>query len=109
MAAVPGALRPRQDHLAGHHLAVGRQAQVAHEVDEAGGQVQLAAELAGGVVVGEGMVVIVEALACRKSKERIEVGSGKSTWPLKPEYLILPYTLQVTNPSVLVCYRSTLS
>lgn len=42
-------------------LAVLGQAQAAHEVDEAGGEVQLAAKLAGGVVVGEGVVVVVES------------------------------------------------
>lgn len=63
MASVSGALYPGQDHLAGHPLAVLGQAQEAHEVDEAGGEVQLAAVLAGGVVVRERMVVVVKSLA----------------------------------------------
>lgn len=51
VAPVSGALCPSQDHLPGNPLAVRRQAQVAHEVDEASGQVQLAAKLAGGIVI----------------------------------------------------------
>lgn len=62
MASVPCALYPRQDRLAGDPLAVLGQAQEAHEVDETGGEVKLAAELAGGVVVGERVVVVVESL-----------------------------------------------
>lgn len=62
MASVSSALYPRQDNLAGHLLAVLGQAQEAHEVDEAGGEVQLAAVLAGGVVVRESVVVVVKSL-----------------------------------------------
>lgn len=67
MAPVSGALRPGQDGLARHLLAVRRQAQVAHEVDETRGQVQLAAKLAAGIVVRKGMVVVVEAFACKRN------------------------------------------
>lgn len=70
MAPVSGALCPGQDGLAGHPLAVRRQAKVAHEVDETRGQVQLAAKLAGGVVVRKGMVVVVEAFACKRPKQK---------------------------------------
>lgn len=51
VAPVSGALCPGQDHLAGHPLAVCRQAKVAHEVDETRGQVQLAAKLTGCIVI----------------------------------------------------------
>lgn len=82
VAPVPGALGPGQDHLAGHPLAVRRQANVAHEVDETRGQVQPAAELTGCVVVREGMVVVVESFACERKKNRtapMEALNQKST------------------------------
>lgn len=66
VAPVSGALYSGHDHLVGHPLAVLRQAQVAHEVDEAGGEVQLAAELAGGVVVREGVVIVVESFTWKE-------------------------------------------
>lgn len=66
VAPVSGALYSGHDRLVGHPLAVLRHAQVAHEVDEAGGEVQLAAELAGGVVVREGVVVVVESFTWKE-------------------------------------------
>lgn len=60
---VSGALNPRHHHLFGHTLPLTRQAQKTHQVDEAGGQVDLPAVLAGGVVVWKRVVVIMEALA----------------------------------------------
>lgn len=63
VAPVSSALCPGQDGLAGHPLAVRRQAQVAHEVDETRGQVQLAAKLTGCIVVRKRMVVVVESFA----------------------------------------------
>lgn len=69
VAPVSSALCPGQDDLAGHPLAVRRQAQVAHDVDEARGQVQLAAELAGRVVVRKRVVVVVEPFAWKKEQQ----------------------------------------
>lgn len=78
VAPVSGALRPGQDGLAGHPLAVRRQAQVAHEVDETRGQVQLAAKLAGCVVVRERMVVVVESFAYKDRKQSRSQGESKT-------------------------------
>ncbi len=80
VASVAGALYPGHDRLVWHSLAVLRQAQVAHEVDETRGKVQLAAKLAGCIVIGERVVVIVESLAwkVRKSKQRTEVSDHNS-------------------------------
>lgn len=61
VAPVARALYSGLHRLAGDPLAVLGQTQPAHEVDEAGGEVQLAAKLAGSVVVGEGVVVVVES------------------------------------------------
>lgn len=47
VAPVPGAPYPGLDGLPGHLLAVCGQAQEAHEIDEVGGEVQRAAQLAG--------------------------------------------------------------
>ena len=41
-------------------------AELGHRVDEPGGHVEPEAPLAGAVVVGEGVVVVVEALAHRE-------------------------------------------
>lgn len=49
----------------GHSLAVFGQAQEAHEVDETSGKVQLAAKLAGSIVIGERVVVVVKSLTCQ--------------------------------------------
>lgn len=65
MASISSALYSSQDQLAGHSLAVLGQAQVAHEVDETCGKVQLATKLAGCVVIGERVVIIVEPLTCK--------------------------------------------
>lgn len=54
---------PSQDGLLGDLLAIAGQPQEAHEIDEGRGEVVVPAELAGGVIVGEGVVVIVEAFA----------------------------------------------
>lgn len=78
VAPVSGALRPGQDHLAGHPLAVRRQAEVAHEVDETRGQVQLAAKLAGCIVIRKWMMVVVESFACKR-KEWKQWRSGYQT------------------------------
>lgn len=67
VAPVSCALCTGQDRFAGHPFAVCRQAQVAHEVDETSGQVQLAAKLTGCIVIRKRMVVIVESLACKKN------------------------------------------
>lgn len=63
MRPISCALYSGLDQFTGHSLGVSGQAQEAHNVDEAGGQVHFDAELAGCVVVRERVVVIVEALA----------------------------------------------
>lgn len=63
VAAVAAALHARTDHLLRHLLAVFGQTQEAHEVYEGGGEVELGAELAGGVVEGKRVMVVVEAFA----------------------------------------------
>lgn len=70
VTSVSGALYPRLDNLTGHPLAILSQAQKAHEVDEAGGEVQLAAVLAGGIVVGESVVVVVKSLTWTSQRNR---------------------------------------
>lgn len=74
VAAVTCSLGAGQDEVAGHPLAVLGQAQKAHEVYEGSGDVHLNAELTGGVVKGEGVVVVVEALAWQEGYK----GTGKS-------------------------------
>lgn len=66
VASISGALYSGRDHLVGHSLAVLGQAQETHEVDETSGKVQLAAKLAGCIVIGERVVVVVKSLTCRK-------------------------------------------
>ena len=61
-ARVARALYPGLHYVPGGPLPVRRQAQEAHEVDEAGGEIQLHAVLARGVVVWERVVVVVESL-----------------------------------------------
>lgn len=70
MTAVSGALNPCHHHLFRHTLALTRQTQKKHEVNEAGGQVDLAAVLAGGVVVWKRVVVIMEALTLKKKQHK---------------------------------------
>lgn len=53
VASVSSALHSGQDQLVGHSLAVLGQADQAHKVDETSGKVQLAAKLAGCIVIGE--------------------------------------------------------
>lgn len=71
MASVTGALYPRHHHLSGHSLAVLSQTQDAHDVDETGGEVKLAAELAGRVVEGKRVVVIVKSLTCEEQEVEV--------------------------------------
>lgn len=71
VASVSSALYSGRDQLAGHCLAVLGQPQEAHEVDEASGEVQLAAKLAGCVVIRERVVVVVESFACKIKKRRV--------------------------------------
>lgn len=64
MTAVTGALDAGLDNLWRHPLAVRGQPHGAHQVNEAGGEVQLAAaKLARGVVKRKRVVVVVEALS----------------------------------------------
>lgn len=83
VAPVARALYPRLHCLARDPLAVLGQAQAAHEVDEAGGKVQLAAKLAGGVVVGEGVVVVVESFTWTQE------GGVKCIWLFFPRFFII--------------------
>lgn len=69
VAAVSGTLHASQDHIAGHPLAVLGQTQEAHQVDETCGEVELAAKLAGGVVVGKGVVIVVKPLTCEAQED----------------------------------------
>lgn len=69
MASVSGALYSGHDHLVGHPLAVLGQAHETHEVDETSGKVQLAAKLAGCIVIGERVVVVVKSLTCKRDIE----------------------------------------
>lgn len=63
------------DHLHCGPLTVVSQAQVAHEVDEAGGGVVAQTELTGGVVEGEGVVKVVESFT-NSSESNEAVFSG---------------------------------
>lgn len=70
VASVSGALYSAHDDLTGHFLAVRCQAQKAHEVNETSSNVQLAAKLAGCIVIGEAVVIIVESLTCKVQKKQ---------------------------------------
>lgn len=72
MASISSALSSGHDQLVGHSLAVLRQAEIAHEVDETSGKVQLATKLAGCIVIGEGVVIIVESLTCKARKTTVK-------------------------------------
>ncbi len=61
MAAVSGALSSSEHSLFGHTLGISGQTKITHGVKETGGQVEFAAELAGGVVEGKRVVVVMEA------------------------------------------------
>lgn len=63
MAAVSGALSSSEHDLSGHALGLSGQTQETHQVNETGGQIDFAAELAGGVVKGKRVVVVMEAFA----------------------------------------------
>lgn len=54
------------------------QTQEAHGVYEGGGEVELAAELTGGVVEGEGVMVVVEAFTWKQSRESLWWWSTRS-------------------------------
>ena len=69
MAPVSSSLNPGQDSGLRHSLPVVSQAQGSHAVDEERGEVDVPAVLTGRVVIGEGVVVVVEALACNRSRE----------------------------------------
>lgn len=65
VASISSALYPGQDHLTGDSLAVLGQAQEAHRVDETSGNVQLPAKLAGCIVIGECVMIVVKAFTCK--------------------------------------------
>lgn len=68
-AAISSPFLARLDHLLRSLLSVGDQPQPEHEVNEPGGGVELQAQLAGGVVKGEGVVVVVETLTWETERE----------------------------------------
>ena len=70
MASISSSFNPGQDGGLGHFLPVISQAEGSHAVDEERGEVDVPAVLTGRVVIGEGVVVVVEALAWNKTKER---------------------------------------
>lgn len=75
VTAVSGALNPCEHQLLGHTLTVTGQTQQTHQVNEAGGQVDLPAVLAGGVVVWKRVVVIMVALTyCTEGDESVLSG-----------------------------------
>ena len=63
VAPISSSFNPGQDSGLRHFLPVISQAQERHAVDEEGCEVDVPAVLTGRVVVGEGVVVVVEALA----------------------------------------------
>ncbi len=63
VAAVSGALSSSEYGLFGHTLGISGQTKITHEVNETGGQIEFVAELAGGVVEGKRVVVVMEAFA----------------------------------------------
>lgn len=65
VTSISSALHPGQDQLVGRSLAVLGQAEEAHKVDETSGKVQLAAKLAGCIVIGERVVVVVKSFPCK--------------------------------------------
>lgn len=70
MASISSPFHPGQDGGLGCSLPVISQPQGSHAVDEECGEVDVPAILTGRVVVGKGVVVVVEALTCNKSKEK---------------------------------------
>ena len=67
MAPIASSFNPGQDSSLRYFLPVISQAQGSHAVDEEGREVEVPAVLTGRVVVGEGVVVVVEALAWKRS------------------------------------------
>lgn len=67
MASIPGAFGTGHDELRGGTTAVFSQTQNTHEVDEAGGKVQPAAEFTGGIVIWKGVVVVMKTFTWKKN------------------------------------------
>lgn len=65
VASISSALYPSQNHLMGDSLAVLGQAKEAHKVDETSGNVQLPAELAGCIIIGERVMIVVKPFTCK--------------------------------------------
>ena len=76
-AAVTRPQNASGDDLLGHPLAVLGQTQEAHGVYEGSGEIELAAELAGGVVVGECVMVVVETFPCNTNTKNVTRFKGK--------------------------------
>ena len=62
----------------GHSLAILGQAQEAHEVDETSGKVQLAAKLAGCIVIGKRVVVVMKSLTCKTQETEMNSSYKKN-------------------------------
>lgn len=71
VAPVSSTLQSGHDKLMGHSLAVLGQTQETHEVDETSGKVQLAAKLAGCIVIGERVVVIVKSFTWKEQETMV--------------------------------------
>lgn len=63
LGCVTGAQLPLLDHLGADYFALVGPAYVCEKVNEELGDVELITELAGGVIPGKGVVIIVESLA----------------------------------------------
>jgi len=82
-APVTGAFHASSDHLLGHRLAVARQSQDGHQVDEERRRVYPPAMLAGGVVRWEDVVVVVEPFAAG-TQRYAEVFGGVDSSVVRP-------------------------
>ena len=71
MAPISSSFNPGQDGVLGDFLPVICQTEGSHAVDEECGEVDVPAVLTGGVVIGKGVMVVVEALAWNKNKEKV--------------------------------------
>jgi hypothetical protein len=69
IASISSSFNPGQDGSLRHCLPVISQTNGSHAVDEECGEVEAPAVLTGRVVIGEGVVVVVESLAWNNSKE----------------------------------------
>lgn len=93
VAPVPSPNFPCQDRCLAYFLAVACQAEVAHEVNETCCEVPPPAVLAGGVVEGERVMVVVEAFPWgqkereRNVQEQAELGAAAAFPPQRANSL----------------------